>query len=152
MKIKVKSNLACGILSTVFALALWFAIPLQVIDYSNKMIKSDFLPKLIAIIIFACGVWLIVQAIRKPEKDKTIEFELKREGRVVIYMAALLLYMFLFERIGFFFSSELLALFTLAFIKDKKPLHYGIVAVYVAVIFFVFKYALGVPFPTLFVQ
>lgn len=152
MKLKLRTNLVSGIAASVFAVLLWFISYIQVVDVSNKMIKADFLPRLIAVIIFACGIWLIADSIRHPEKDKEKEIDLKQESRVLIYMAVLAAYVALFEKIGFMLDSLVLALFTLAFVHDKKILHYVIVAIYVTAIFFIFKYALGIPFPTLFLK
>lgn len=152
MKLKLRTNLVSGIAASVFAVLLWFISYIQVVDVSNKMIKADFLPRLIAVIIFACGIWLIADSIRHPEKDKEKEIDLKQESRVLIYMAVLVAYVALFEKIGFMLDSLMLALFTLVFVHDKKTLHYVIVAIYVTAIFFIFKYALGIPFPTLFLK
>lgn len=152
MKIKVKSNLISGAASVIFAIALWFIIPIQIVDQSNKLIKSDFLPRLLAVIILICGIWLIAESYLKPEKEKFIEFDLKKEARVLIYMAALILYIVLFNKIGFFFSSLLLSLFTLLFVKEKKVSRYVIVALYVTALFFIFKYGLGIPLPALLLK
>lgn len=152
MKINFKSNLVSGIVSTIFAIALWLIIPIQCVDVSNKMIKSDFLPKMIAVIILVCGIWLIVQSVLKPDKEKIVTLDLKKEGRVAIYMAALIIYTLIFAKIGFLFSSLLLSLFTLAFVKEKRPVFYLIVIIYVTAIFFIFKYALGIPLPAMFLK
>ena len=71
---------------------------------------------------------------------------------MLIYMAALILYIVLFNKIGFFFSSLLLSLFTLLFVKEKKVSRYVIVALYVTALFFIFKYGLGIPLPALLLK
>lgn len=149
MKLNVKTNLVSGIIAILFAVALWIVIPIEIVDRSTKLIKSDFLPRLIAIVIFLCGGILVYQGIAKPGKEKTIVLDLKKELRVVLYMAALVLYTFLFDKIGFLLSSLLLAVFTLLFVREKKLMRYVIVVIYVTALFFLFKYALGVPFPTI---
>lgn len=152
MKINFKSNLVSGIISTIFAIVLWLIIPIQCADVSNKMIKSDFLPRLIAAVILVCGIWLIAQSILKPEKERIVSMDLKKEGRVAIYMVGLIIYTLVFAKIGFLFSSLLLSLFTLIFIKERRPMFYLIVVIYVTAIFFVFKYALGIPLPAMFLK
>jgi|GEM_PF-1365466 len=149
---KVRSNLTAGIVSIAFAVLLFAVMPFEVVDLSNKMIKADFLPRILGVIIGICGIYLVITSFIRPDSEKIVYIELKSEARVAIYAAALVLYLFLFERIGFFFSSELLAVFTLVFIKDRKWLHYVISVVYVALVFVVFRMALGIPMPTLIIH
>lgn len=149
MKIKVKSNMVSGIAAVVFAVALFVIIPFQIVDISNKLIKADFLPKLMAGIILICGICLIAKCLRHPESEKVIEIDLMKEARVIMYFAALVLFVVLFTRIGFLLDSLWLAVFTLIFVKDKNPIHYAITIAYVVILFIVFKYALSVPLPTI---
>lgn len=147
MKIKYRSNLAAGCLAIVAAVVLFLIIPSQVGLESSATygITSRTLPYALSILSGACGVGLIFQSL-VLKKDEVREIDLLQEGKGLLYMLVLLAYGWGFSR-SFLISTSLLGAATLAFQKDKKPLHYVVVIALVVVLYFTFTELLHVRLP-----
>lgn len=147
MKIKYRSNLMAGCLAIVAAVVLFLIIPSQVGLESSATfgITSRTLPYALSILSAACGVGLIIQSL-VFKKDEVREVDLGQEGKGILYMLVLLAYGFGFSH-SFLISTSLLGIVTLAFQKDKKPLHYVVVVAVVAVLYFTFTELLHVRLP-----
>ena len=147
MKIKYRSNLLAGCLAIVAAAVLFLIIPSQVGQESSATygITSRTLPYALSILSAACGVGLIVQSL-VMKKDEVREIDLVQEGKGLLYMLILLAYGWGFSR-SFLISTSLLGAVTLAFQKDKKPLHYVVVVAVVTVLYFTFTELLHVRLP-----
>lgn len=147
MKIKYRSNLMAGCLAIVAAVVLFLIIPSQVGLESSATfgITSRTLPYALSILSAACGVGLIIQSL-VFKKDEVKEVDLGQEGKGILYMLVLLAYGLGFSH-SFLISTSLLGIVTLAFQKDKKPLHYVVVVAVVAVLYFTFTELLHVRLP-----
>ena len=147
MKIHYRSNLMAGCLAIVFAVVLFLIIPAQVgLEKSATFgITSRTLPYALCVVSGICGIGLIVQSL-VFKKDEVKEIELGQEGKGLLYMLVLLAYGFGFSH-SFLISTSLLGIVTLAFQKDKKPLHYVIAVAVTAVLYFVFTELLHVRLP-----
>lgn len=147
MKIKYRANLMAGCLAIVAAVVLFLIIPSQVGLESSATfgITSRTLPYALSILSAACGVGLIIQSL-VFKKDEVKEVDLGQEGKGILYMLVLLAYGFGFSH-SFLISTSLLGIVTLAFQKDKKPLHYVVVVAVVAVLYFTFTELLHVRLP-----
>lgn len=147
MKIKYRANLMAGIIAILFAVALYFLIPLQVglENTATYGLTSRSLPYALMILSAICGVGLLIQSL-VFKKDEEKEIELSKEGKGLLYMLVILAYGFGFAH-SFLISTGLLGVITLAFQKDKKPLHYVIVLALVGVIYVVFTQLLHVRLP-----
>lgn len=147
MKIKYRSNLMAGCLAIVAAVVLFLIIPSQVGLESSATfgITSRTLPYALSILSAACGVGLIIQSL-VFKKDEVREVDLGQEGKGILYMLVLLAYGLGFSH-SFLISTSLLGIVTLAFQKDKKPLHYVVVVAVVAVLYFTFTELLHVRLP-----
>ena len=147
MKIRYRSNLMAGILAILAAAVLLMLIPSQV-RLENKVvhgISSRSLPTMLAVLMAGCGVGLIFQSL-VLKKDEVKELYLAKELKGALYMLVLLGYGFAFSH-SFLISTSLLGVITLAFTKDRKPLHYLIVLVVVTALYFAFTQLLHVRLP-----
>lgn len=147
MNIKFKSNLASGIFSIIFSLVLWFLIPSQVALNRNEgtFLNAQFMPKMVAIIIFIGGILLVLQS--RLKEDKTIEISLGNELKSLLYIIVLIIYGVLLSNIGFLFSSIFLGVMTLVLLKNKNWKYYAIIISLVVILKVVFNYLLGVQLP-----
>ena len=147
MKIKYRSNLMAGCLAIVAAVVLFLIIPSQVGLESSATfgITSRTLPYALSILSAACGVGLIIQSL-VFKKDEVKEVDLGQEGKGILYLLVQLAYGVGFSD-SFLISTSLLGIVTLAFQKDKKPLHYVVVVAVVAVLYFTFTELLHVRLP-----
>lgn len=152
MVFKYKSNLCGGILSIVFSVVLFFMIPKQIAeDPASAMamgINSRTVPYAMAILIFICGLYLIFQSI-VLKKDTTKEIVLKKEALALVYAACIIVFAVLFKE-SYLLATLFLGLATLVLLKCRKPLFYAIEIALIIGLFFLFKMALGVRLPTLF--
>ena len=138
MKIRYRSNLASGIASLVFSALLFWLIPLQigveqVVSYG---VNSRTIPYGIAIVLAVCGVALIVQSL-VFKKDSYKEIVLHEEIPEVLLFAALLVYIFIFEK-EWPLSTAALGCITLWLSKCKKWYYYLIVAALAIGMYFLF--------------
>lgn len=147
MKIKYRSNLAAGCIAIAFAAAILFLIPSQVGTEIRPVhgITSRSLPYALAALSGVCGVLLIIQSV-VLKKDEIRELELKKEGKGLLYMLALLLYGLAFSH-SFLISTCLLGTVTLLFTGSRKPLHYAVVIAVAAVLYVTFTQMLHVRLP-----
>lgn len=113
------------------------------------MTKRDaMLPKLVAYAIIAISIIdFIVEWRKENHKDR---FENVNWIRLLECLAAMFLYVFLLQKIGFFLDTLLLTAFTMWVLdyKNYKILAVSSIIITVAV-FVVFKVLLRVPLPTL---
>lgn len=147
MKIKYRSNLVAGCIAIVAAIVLFLLIPSQIKMEAKSVhgVTSRTLPYALSVLSACCGIGLVFQSL-VLKKDEEKELDLKKEGKGLLYMLVLLAYGYGFSH-SFFISTSLLGVLTLAFYKDKKPLHYVIVVVVTAVIYFTFTQLLHVRLP-----
>ena len=108
-------------------------------------INSRTLPYALSVLMAVCGVGLMIQSLIF-KKDEVKELELKKEGVGLLYMLVLLAYGIGFNY-SFLISTVLLGVITLAFLKDKKWLHYLIVVIVTAAIYFIFTELLHLRLP-----
>ena len=147
MKIKYRSNLVAGCIAIIAAVVLFLLIPSQV-GVERKAtygINSRTLPYALSVLMAVCGVGLMIQSLIF-KKDEVKELELKKEGVGLLYMLVLLAYGIGFNY-SFLISTVLLGVITLAFLKDKKWLHYLIVVIVTAAIYFIFTELLHLRLP-----
>lgn len=144
-KYKIPTNLCAGVFSLVFGLIVIMLIPSQIKSMEQSGITSGTIPYALAGIMVVIGIWLLFQRFVLKKEDYT-EIELSVEKRRLIYLGGLVLYAFIIEYIGFLVSSLLIGAFTLWYMEDKKPMHYVSAGISIAVIYLVFRFALGIDF------
>ena len=150
MKYKIKVNLIGGMIFAIVALILWFYIPSQIPDDGNSIITSRTFPKIIVIIMFlsSCFVFFsdVIRLLLK-KKVNEVEITMAEEGRALLVCILLVIYVFLFVRIGFLFSSIAFCYGMLVFFKCKNWKYYIILTILPIIITYIFKYLLMVQLP-----
>ena len=144
----------------LFGAMIWIVTPLCVrfadtysmgVDWLN----SYFMPRSMAVLLIVtagANILLSVAQIylsRKKQIAAPVQEKLegKDEWRVIGFVLLFTVYFLLLKYTNFMVSSVAASFASLALLKDKKPLHYGIAAVFVMVVFLVFKYVLYVKLP-----
>jgi len=150
-QIKLKKNLTSGIIGALFGVIMLVAIPLCIkakISLVSSGIGPDYLPRLVAMLMIACGLGLVFQSLFL-KKDEEVVITFRQEGHALLFAAAMIVYVILLPVIGFVLSSVLFAFASLFLMECKKPLYYLSTALLVLGIFVAFKYGLSVALPTL---
>lgn len=139
-------------------LAYFWLIPSQIRIRRVVSQGPDFLPKLLVIIIGACGVIMVVKSIYSLHKQGKLSMQtimgssplnsIKTFLPQIIFLVACALYMILMPLIGFITSSILVLTFLLYFFGNTRIMKNLLTSViYVIVIFLLFTYVFRIKFP-----
>ena len=153
-EIKIKKNLASGIISVLAGTVLWLMIPYCIkskVNYLTSSIGPTYMPKLIVIVMIVCGVGLIIQSLIL-KKDETVTISISDELRVLIYLGLLIAYILLLPILGFILTSGLFVCCSLWLMESRNKFHYLTALIIVLLVFVGFKYGLSVNLPTLFLN
>jgi len=147
MKIQYRENLAAGIVSILFGIALLVLTPLQIKAESASTygISSRTIPNALGVLVILCGAGLLIESL-VLKKDEVKELAISSELKGAAYMLLLIVYSRTVA-MNFVISTMLLGTVTLGFVKCKKPLYYGIVVITVAGIYLIFTQLLHVRLP-----
>ncbi len=146
MKIRIKSNLAGGILTFGFAAVLWILIPLQIsLMNNNAYIDARFVPRIVAIAIGIGGLSLILQSIFG--KDTYIELNLRKEAKAVLYIGLLILYAYLLPVAGYLITTPVLGIMTLLISGEKNKKYYAVTLALVGILYCIFTFLLKIKLP-----
>lgn len=113
------------------------------------------IPKFILYIFIALNVWVFISELIAAGKRRTEESG-KTEGSkstliVLIEIAALIVYSFVLEYIGFIIATIALMLVTMLLLGERNKILLAAVPVgFTAFLYVVFQYALKITIPTLF--
>lgn len=149
MKIKLKKNLCSGIFATIFGSVILWQIPYQILakrSFATAAVGSDYLPRIMAMVLIVLGVMLLGQSLIL-KNDKTVELDLREEGRVLVAIAIMVAYVALTPRFGFLWTSIVANVLLLAFLRCRKWQYYLLVAALCAAVYFSFKYGMDVKLP-----
>lgn len=147
---KLKTNLIGGGLFLFISIIIWFLIPSQIVLTQNSNINSQTFPKLIVgLSIFSSFLLIAKEIIKTIKKEPTdeIEITLNNEIKVIIMLVLLIIYVFLFEYIGFLFSSIIYSFLTLMYYKCKIIKYYISIALVCLIVNYIFKNLLLVQLP-----
>ncbi|MEG0235094.1 tripartite tricarboxylate transporter TctB family protein [Cetobacterium sp.] len=147
---KLKTDLLGGSLFLFVSIIVWFLIPSQIILTQSTSINSQTFPRLIVGIAIVSSILLILKdviKIIKKEPVEEVEIILNNEIKVIIMLIILTLYIFLFEYIGFLFSSIIYSFLTLMYYKSKNIKYYIYIALVCFVVNYIFKNLLLVQLP-----
>jgi len=147
MKIRYKDNLTAGILSIIFGIVLYLLIPIQIKAEASSTygITSRSIPYALSVLVMICGAGLIIQSLLL-KNDEVKELEVGKELKGFLYMMLLLGYGIGVSK-NFMVSTIILGTATLAFVRCRKPLYYGIAAAVVVLIYYIFTQLLHVRLP-----
>ena len=142
---RIPTQLAAGIFSMALGAVTAGLIPGQIRVTGQTGITSRTIPFFLAGIIFVMGCFLVFASL-VLKKENYREVEVSQEIRRGIFIGALVVYVFAMDWIGFLISSQIMGAFVLWYMEDRKPLHFGVVGICIAVIYAVFRFLLGVSF------
>ena len=161
MKKIYKQDIGWGIFFLGFSIFIWIIVPFEISDSKHFALGPRFFPRVISIILGLVSVGFVISTLFKHKKDmsgktaaddgnRTAE-KIRRipfdEVRAVLVFACMLIYALLMPIIGFVISSILTAGIILFILGGRKWYYYGIVALSVLLIYYVFKYLLYVQLP-----
>lgn len=147
---KLKTNLIGGSLFLSISIIIWFLIPSQIILTQNTNINSQTFPRLIVGLSIISSILLILKEtikIIKKEPIEEIEIIFNNEVKVIVMLILLVVYVFLFEYIGFLFSSIIYSFLTLMYYKSKNIKYYISIALVCLIVNYIFKNLLLVQLP-----
>ena len=142
----------------LFAVGLLLALSsLRFQVWGNMGPREGFYPFVIGIILAGLSAVIVIHALSagkgKGEPSKPPRAEEKTAGRAALYVAAVLCYGFLFEKLGFLLSSGPFLLIVLGFVERQRwkvTVSVGLISLVVS--HFLFSYFLGVPLPKGFIE
>ena len=130
--------------------AVFFSIPSQVNIYEEGLVNTRFLPYLVTILIFICGVADLIKAFRerdKGEEEKTY-FNKKGTLRVLAAVAALVVWLLLMPEIGFVISTVLLSAFIMLLAGNRSAVQILVLSLILTLsVYALFKLALNLRLP-----
>lgn len=147
---KLKTNLVGGGLFLSISIIIWFLIPSQIALTQNSSINSQTFPKIIVGISIVSSILLILKElikIIKKEPTEEIKITFSNEIKVIIMLIFLMIYVFLFEYIGFLFSSIIYSFLTLMYYRSKNIKYYISIALVCLIVNYIFKSLLLVQLP-----
>lgn len=143
------SDTLSGIILGIFAIII-FAMALSFPPTPGQLFGSGLFPRLIAIGMFICAICLVVQSVRRKEKQlwlawpglNTVTFL-----RFCMIPATLIFYFLTAEWLGFFISSGIVLMVTFLVFGVKPVRSLILTVISVLVIHFAFYNILQVPLP-----
>lgn len=149
MKVSVKKNLWSGIFAVAFGTLVWWQIPYQILSkrrFATAAVGPEYLPRIMAIVLVVLGIMLIVQSVAL-RKDKAIILDLYEEGRVLVAIAMMAVYVAVTPRLGFLWSSIAVNVLLLLYLRCRNWRYYLVIVAATAAVYFSFKYGLDVKLP-----
>lgn len=144
MRVKKWDIVICiiiGLLLLPFVFDLRNTVPMARV-YPMVVLGGSYL--LLAILIIR---WIIAK--KKAEPLAEDEIGLKRNVYIVVYCAAILLYIFLIEKLGFMVSTVAFGIYSLLYMKNKSKLVVILLPIIVTVVlYFIFTNFLMVTLPS----
>ena len=148
MTLRFKTNLCAGVAGLLFGAVVYYLVPLYIgMEYGSdqEMITSRTMPYAVAILSIVCGLALIFQSV-VLKKDTVKQVQFAQEAKALFFMAALILYCFIFQY-GFILSTSYIGVASLIFSKSKSVYHYVVVVGTVLLLYWVFTAVLLVRLP-----
>lgn len=147
--IRIRSGLFSGIFGVLFGIVILLLIPSQVemtAKAAEQMLNQVTMVKLSVYLMMGSGIVMIVQSL-VLKKDKIIEINLKKELFVFLFWLVNLVSIFLMKWITFLGTSAIIILFSLWFAKKLSAKYIIGCVLFALVIYFSFKFLLGVTLP-----
>ena len=146
-----KANIVAAIIGMGLSAAV-FIVTLGFRKFRNVPVGPEFFPRWLAIGLFICSAALLIQALRTKRADDspapTLSLFDKGMQRLLIGVAIIALYAFLWNSLGFIIATPL-GLFALMFLLGLRRYRVMIAFSFGAmiVIFCAFRYLLGIDMP-----
>jgi|GEM_PF-3227007 len=144
MKIRVRRDLTSGIALMIISAILWFMIPYHIVVPESGN-SAQMFPRMIIGFMFLVACYISGKSVI-TKRDIVLEFDGKKEVRIILYALALILYVFLIDKVGYLVATLGISALTLAVFKARKKF-YVAMGVFVVVVYMLFIFGLGVPLP-----
>ncbi|MEY8339244.1 tripartite tricarboxylate transporter TctB family protein [Lachnospiraceae bacterium 62-35] len=145
-------DLISGICGLIFSTALYL-LSIQIGRKESTAIGADFLPKIVAVIMFAMFIIVTyrgVKQVKSQTQEKPLGYRVNYKGVAIIF-AAMLIYASLLKPIGFIITSCIFLFLAICLMTKKeeyKLVKFGVITVIaVLFIYFVFMEIFGIRIP-----
>ncbi len=144
---KIKTNLAAGLLCLAASVIIWILIPYQIGEAAGGTITSDarLFPKMFTILIGSLGIVLIVISL-VFHKEVVKEIQVKQEAKVMGYYAIVFVFAILIPVCGFLIAALLFVVASLIYLKSRNKWHYIASVLVTIAVYLAFSKGLGVRF------
>lgn len=144
MKLKVKIDLTSGITLAIASIILWVMIPSNIVVTGGEN-NAQLFPRIVVCVMFLLATYIAVSSIIS-KNDKIIIFDLKKEAGIILFVAALFVFVFLMDKLGFIIASLIIGSISLFFYRVKWKVYIAL-AIFIVCVYFLFTFALGIPLP-----
>ena len=149
MKIKIKTNLVTGILTTVLSLVLLAVMPTQVRvpAYDSGAPSPRIIPGICLVVMLLCGIVLIIESLIF-KKEKVVEFDWQKEKPAILLILLMCVYVAMIIYLGFIIASAIVFVIVLWYCGERKPFIYIFTVLAAVVIFYLFTkvFYINLPF------
>lgn len=143
---KIKTNLAGGILFSILSVIILILVPYQCAASQTTSVGNDprLMPRIVAVVTLACSLVLIFQSL-VLKKETIIEISMEDEKNALY--AALIMFFFLacILIFGYLLASFIMIAVFLLFFKERKPLSYIVLCALAFAIYLLFVKLFNVP-------
>ena len=149
-----KANIAASVIGMAFS-AYTFIVTFTFKQFENVPIGPDFFPRWLSIGLFICCFILFLENIasKSTKPSPTLNPKNKDMQRLLKGLACTIIYVVLWNYVGFLIATPLLILAIEFLLGSRKPGHMILYAVgLTVVIFLVFKFLLGIEMPLGFID
>lgn len=157
---KYKTNIYTSVFFIIFGIAVWIAVPYCIrfsdtYSMRNELLTSYFMPRvLVVILVFNSMINLLINLIHYIRASKNgmrmpqyAGIHWNKEKRALVFAGIMLVYTVILEYAGFIISSALCCSALLAYVRDKKVIHYAVAFIFIVLMYFIFTRVLYVKLP-----
>ena len=145
-------DLICGICGLIFS-AVLFLLSVQIGKKESTAIGADFLPKIVAVILFAMFAIVTFRGVKQAKSqtdEKALTYRPNYTGVAIIFVA-MIVYVSFLKSIGFIITSCIFLFLALCLMTKKEERNYikfaVITIIAVLFIYFVFMEVFGIRIP-----
>lgn len=154
MKIKFNSEIIAGLIFSLVAAWLFIRIPTEIVTLETTATNAQTIPKIVLGGLFIFSFLLLIQGLFfLPKKELIFGKELyssrdfKDSIRSLVYIAIIIVYVFLFKLLGFIASNIYLIFAILIYYGTKKKSYYAIALFVSAIVYLIFTLVLNISLP-----
>ncbi len=154
MKIKFNSEMIAGCIFSIVSAVLYFLIPHEIKTLETTAINAQTIPRIVLGGLFIFSFLLLLQGLfLLPKKEIVFNEELyasrefKDSIRSLVFIAILIVYVFIFKLLGFIVSNIYLIFAILIYYGAKKKSYYIIALLVSTIVYLVFTMFLNISLP-----
>lgn len=145
MVVKVRRDLTSGLALAGLSAILWLMIPRHIVVEGGGSSNARLFPRIIVGAMFFLSAYLVIGTLLR-RSDKVLLFDLKKEGRILLYLLGLVLFTLLLEFAGFIAAAVVVSALSLRAYKASRRA-YLFMGGFIALVYLMFTAALGIPLP-----